>query len=172
MVSGPLGAPPSLGKSEPDRLAGGVSKGSALWFWKARKARREARVGLVRMVGAQGGPPRFLLGLWEGMAGRRLPTPWLGFSISPYLLGARPETLRSFPAHSHPPFLPQLLAGAGAGARARALHALTSSLPETRRREGARHESAGATVTFPPGSGGSPPLQSARARGGAAGLLL
>lgn len=61
MVSGPLEAPPSFwktGKSEPDRLAWTFSKGLALWFWKARKARREARVGIVRMVGARKGGRR------------------------------------------------------------------------------------------------------------------
>lgn len=164
MVSGPLRTPPSLwktGKASRAVLRGPLARDQRSGFGR-RKARLEARVVVVRMVGAREGGRRVFFSD-SGRASPDAGSPdcdW-GSQLALTSWARRPETLQSFPARSHPPFLPPLLAGA----RARGLSTPSlPPLPETRRREGTRHKSAGATVTFPPGSGGRPPLPSARAR--------
>lgn len=120
--------------------------------------------------GQDGGPPRFRLGLWERMAGRRLPRPWSGFSIGPYLLGrGGPRPYSLFPARSHPPLsFPRFWR-----ARARALHALTSSSARSAEAGRSRTQKRTRDRYLPAtGRGGRPPLQSARARRVAAGLPL
>ena len=171
MVSGPVRAPPSLwktGRSEPGGLGGAVSQGSALWFWKAKSEARGEGGSSEDGWGPKWGTAAFSSRTLGGHGRASAPRPCLGLSISPYLLGAatRDPTVfsRAFPSPFPSPAF---------GGRARELSTPSlPPLPETRRREGARHKSAGATVTFPPGSGGRPPLQSARARQGAAALPL
>lgn len=126
MVSGPVRAPPSLwktGRSEPGGLGGAVSQGSALWFWKAKSEARGEGGSSEDGWGPKWGTAAFSPRTLGGHGRASAPRPWLGLSISPYLLGAatRDPTVfsRAFPSPFPSPRFWR--------ARARALHALTSS---------------------------------------------
>lgn len=171
MVSGPLRTPPSLwktGNASRAVLGGPLARDQRSGFGR-RKARLEARAVVMRMVGAREGGCR----VFFSDSGRAWPdagSPDCGWGSQLALTSwtRRPETLQFFPARSHPPFLRPLLAGA----RARALHALTSSSArnaeagrsstQKRRRNRylparERRETAFAVCACAPGAEGLPP---------------
>lgn len=124
MVSGPLRAPPSLwktGRSELGGLGGAVSHGSALWFWKAKSEARGEGGSSEDGWGPKWGAAAFSSRTLGGHGRASAPRPWLGLSVSPYLLGAAIRDPMVFSRAFPSPF-PCFWR-----ARARALHALTSS---------------------------------------------